>query len=270
MKLGTEGPVKTLPTPRKVQLLFGGVYILRTTKAVYVWEHPFYPQFYVPLSELVAASESGSFELEEVEKFRAEDGKHVATQYVIRVPKTIATNQIVAFSDELHGNAEQLKGLVKIEFGVCQWFEEDTPIHVHPKDPFKRVDVLQSTRDIKVSVDGQMIAHTTTSMHLYETGLPCRFYIPLTSIDPTVLRPSDMRTKCPYKGEAEYYNVEVNGKLHENLFWYYTRPNVEVSKVEGLVCPYNERVDIELDGQKLERPETHFGRMKVGQKPSII
>ena len=44
MKLAADGPVKVLSTPRKVQLLFGGVFIVRTTNAVYVWEHPYYPQ----------------------------------------------------------------------------------------------------------------------------------------------------------------------------------------------------------------------------------
>lgn len=161
---------------------------------------------------------------------------------------------------------------MKIDFGaIDQWFEEDAPIDVHPKDPFKRIEILPSTREIKVSVDGQQIAHTDTAMHLYETGLPCRFYIPFISItDPSILKPSSMKTKCPYKGEAEYYDVEINGKRHENLFWYYNHPTLESNKVEGLLCPYNERVDLELDGVKLERPDTHFGRKKVGEKPSIV
>jgi uncharacterized protein (DUF427 family) len=151
-----------------------------------------------------------------------------------------------------------------------QWFEEETPIYVHPKDPFKRVDILQSARDIRVSVDGHTIAHTQTSMHLYETGLPVRYYIPLTSVDASVLRPSETRTKCPYKGEAEYYSVEVGGKVHEDLFWYYVNPTLESSKVQGLLCPYTERVDFEVDGVKLERPKTHFGAPKEGKKPSAV
>ena len=237
---------------------------------MYVWEHPFYPQLYVSKKELLEMSKQGAIEFKEGEEFHAEDGKHVGTQCTIKVP-TKHTDQVIAFSDSLHGKAEELQGLVKIDFGaIDQWFEEDTPIYVHPKDPFKRCDILQSNRDIKVSVDGQTIATTTSAMHLYETGLPCRFYMALTSIDPAVLRPSKTRTQCPYKGEAEYYSVEVNGKLHEDLFWYYTRPTLECGKIEGLACPYSERVDIELDGQKLERPDTHFGKSKVGQKPSIV
>ena len=262
--------MKTLPTQRKVQILFGGQYIVRTTGASYVWEFPYYPQLYVPLKDLKASAKNASADLKEGEEFRDDNGKHVGTQYSISVTGK-STDKIIAFSDSLSGKAEELKGLVKIEFSeMDQWFEEDTPIYVHPKDPFKRIDILHSTREIKVSVDGQQVAHTTTAMHLYETGLPCRFYIPLTSIDASVLRPSKMTTNCPYKGQAEYYNVEINGKLHENLFWYYTRPTLESNKVEGLCCPYNERVDIELDGQKLERPETFFGKSKAGQKPSIV
>ena len=63
--------------------------------------------------------------------------------------------------------------MVKVDFGTMdQWFEEETPIYVHPKDPFKRVDILQSVREIRVSVDGHVLAQTLSSMHLYETGLP--------------------------------------------------------------------------------------------------
>ncbi|KAK3718933.1 hypothetical protein LTR37_004849 [Vermiconidia calcicola] len=273
VKLGTDGPVKTLKTPRKVQILFGGAYIIRTINASYVWEHPYYPQFYVPKSELVEASKQGGFDFKEGEKFQLDNGTPVGSQYEIKVHGDTgkSTDKVLAFNDDLSGKGEELKGLVKIEFSAMdQWFEEDTPIHVHPKDPFKRIDISQSTRDIKVYVEGQRIAHTTTSMHLYETGLPCRFYIPLTSVDPTVLRPSKTTTKCPYKGEAEYYSVEIKGELHEDIFWYYRVPTLESGKVEGLLCPYNERVDIELDGKKLERPKTPFGPPKKMKAPSAV
>ncbi|KAK5173651.1 uncharacterized protein LTR77_002332 [Saxophila tyrrhenica] len=270
LKLGTDGPVKTLPTPRKVQILFGGTYIIRTTNAHYVWEHPFFPQLYLPLSELVSSSKAQNFSFTPGSDIKSDSGHALATQYTIACGSK-TTDQVIAFSDNLTGKPAELSGLVKINFdSMDQWFEEDTPIHVHPKDPFKRIDILASTRPIKVSVSGRQIAYTETAMHLYETGLPARFYIPLTSIDPTVLRPSSTRTKCPYKGEAEYYSVEIDGEVHEDLFWYYTRPTVESSKVEGLVCPYNERVDIELEGKKLERPKTHFGKPKEGKKPEVV
>lgn len=79
-----------------------------------------------------------------------------------------------------------------------------------------------------------MVAETTSSMHLYETGLPCRFYFPLTDVRPDVLKPSETRTQCPYKGEAEYYSVDLGeGKVAEDVVWYYTRPTLECAKIEG-------------------------------------
>ena len=270
LKLGTDGPVKTLQTQRKVQILYGGTYILQTTNAVFVWEHPYYPQYYVPKSELETWSKKHNYTFSPGEDFTSENGNSLATQYTLSVGSK-STDNVLAFSDSLRGKAEELQGLVKLDFGeMDQWFEEETPIYVHPKDPFKRIDTLQSTRDIKVSIDGHVIAHTQTSMHLYETGLPVRYYIPLTSVDASVLRSSETRTRCPYKGEAQYWSVEIDGKLYEDLFWYYVNPTLESSMVRGLLCPYNERVDIEVDGVKVERPKTPFGKPKEGKKPSAI
>lgn len=141
---------------------------------------------------------------------------------------------------------------------------EDTPIFVHPKDPFKRVDVLTSTRPVRVALDGRTIAQTSFSMHLYETNLPVRFYMPLTSIDTSILRPSTTRTRCPYKGESEYHSVVVNGKEYKDIVWFYSRPTVECAAIAGMCCFYNEKVVISVqrgDGEweLLERPKTHFG-----------
>lgn len=141
-----------------------------------------------------------------------------------------------------------------------KWLEEDTPIFVHPKDPFKRVDILTSTRPIRVEIDGRTIAETSASMHLYETSLPVRYYMPLTAIDVTVLRPSITKTQCPYKGEAEYYSVVIDGKEYKDIVWYYNRPTIECAAVAGMGCFYNEKVDIFFqekgEWKKLERPKT--------------
>jgi uncharacterized protein (DUF427 family) len=95
-------------------------------------------------------------------------------------------------------------------------------------------------------------------MHLLETSLPTRYYVPLTSVDLSVLRKSDLVTQCPYKGSAEYYNVVVNGEELKNIVWYYRTPTHESAVIANLVCFYNEKVDIILDGKQLKRPKTHF------------
>lgn len=113
-----------------------------------------------------------------------------------------------------------------------------------------------------MTLDNHTLATSAFAVHLFETGLPCRYYIPLTSVNQSYLRRSETRTQCPYKGEAEYWDVVLPNdgeeKVHKDLVWYYDRPNLEVAAVQGLVCFYNEKVDIEVGGEKMERPTTFF------------
>ncbi len=62
------------------------------------------------------------------------------------------------------------------------------------------------------------------------------------------LTSSDLTTKCPYKGKASYYHVTVNGKVYENIIWWYEYPIHESAAIQGLVCFYNEKVDTYIDG----------------------
>lgn len=197
--------------------------------------------------------------------------------------KRIITNSAVHFVVGLKGPARELDGMVKVNFGAVgtfnqiyapslsprltkekdQWLEEDTPIYVHPKDPFKRVDIITSTRAIRISLNNHILAETPTSMHLYETSLPTRYYMPLTALDTSLLRPSRTKTQCPYKGEAEYYSVVIGEQGFKDIVWFYTTPTIECAAIAGLCCFYNEKVDVEIMGrsgwEKLERPKTMFG-----------
>lgn len=111
---------------------------------------------------------------------------------------------------------------------------------------------------MEVQVAGTTVAKSDFAVHLLETGLPTRYYLPLSSVDQSVLRKNDLMTRCPYKGEAEYYDVVVSGTEMRNLVWYYRLPTHESAAIAGLVCFYNEKVDILLDGEMLERPRTKF------------
>lgn len=151
------------------------------------------------------------------------------------------------------------------DYLLDQWLEEDTPIYVHPKSPFKRVDLLASSRHIKITLPSQgedvILADTPHAIHLHETDMPPRFYLPLTATTLSLLRPSKsgLKTQCPYKGEAEYYDVVLpDGSVGENLVWYYTRPTNECAGIAGMVCFYNEKVDIWIEGAKQERSKTIF------------
>ena len=132
-----------------------------------------------------------------------------------------------------------LAGLVKINFGdIDEWYEEQSRVIYHPKDPFHRVDCLPTGRRVKVEVDGVVVADTGDEggiVSLWETGFPARWYLPRTSVKWEYLRESEKTTGCPYKGEASYYDLVVEGKEIKDAVWWYKSPLRESLPIEGLV-----------------------------------
>ena len=135
------------------------------------------------------------------------------------------------------------------------WYEE---VFVHARDPYHRVDVLESSRHVRVSVGGEVVAETARPKILFETGLPPRYYIPPEDVRQEVLTGSEKETQCPYKGVASYYSVEAGGERVEDLVWYYPEPIAAVEGIRGHLCFFNEKVDLEVDGEAQERPQTQW------------
>jgi uncharacterized protein (DUF427 family) len=161
-------------------------------------------------------------------------------------------------------DAPFIKDLVAFYFDrMGRWLEEGEEIHVHPRDPYHRVDVMSTDRHIRVLLDGEVLAETDRAIALFESNLPPRWYMPREDVT-AVLSPSDTVTRCPYKGAAHYWSVDADGG--KDLIWYYEQPLAEVGRIKGLLCFYNEKVDIELDGVLQERPESPFShRVPAGR-----
>jgi uncharacterized protein (DUF427 family) len=139
------------------------------------------------------------------------------------------------------------------------WYEEDEQVFVHPRNPYVRVDALRSTRPVRVELDGVVLAESPSPVMVFETGLPTRYYINQTEINSEHLTPSDTVTACPYKGTtSRYWSVRTGGTAHPDLAWTYDFPTRQLQPIAGLVAFYNEKVDIFLSGQRLERPNTHL------------
>ena len=138
-----------------------------------------------------------------------------------------------------------------------RWFEEDDEVFVHPRDPYHRVDVLNSSRHVKVVLGGEVVAETDRPRLLFETNLPTRYYIPKVDVRMDLLTPTDLHTRCPYKGEASYWTATVAGQEFKNIVWVYPSPIPEIPKLENLLCFYNEKVDaIYVDGELQPKPKT--------------
>jgi len=141
---------------------------------------------------------------------------------------------------------------------VDAWFEEDEEVFVHPRDPYTRVDTVHSSRHLRVEVDGQVVAETQRPVLLYETGLPTRYYIPKLDVRMDLLEATRTVTQCPYKGTASYWSLRVGDKTYPDFVWSYPRPIPEVPRIENLLCFYNEKVDLFVDGVKQDRPVSPF------------
>jgi uncharacterized protein (DUF427 family) len=156
---------------------------------------------------------------------------------------------------------DALSDLVSVAWdAVDHWYEEDQEVFVHPADPHSRIDLRQSSRHVRVEIDGTTVAETTRPLLLFETNLPTRYYISREDVSEELLEPSDTHTRCPYKGTASYYSVRIGDELHPDAVWYYPEPLPEVAAIKDALAFFNERADIYVDGELERRPHTQWSK----------
>jgi uncharacterized protein (DUF427 family) len=237
----------------------GGQTVVDTTEAWYVWEWPYYPQYFIPVDDvradvlvplgIIQHSPRGDLEVADL---RVGD---ITRHHAARL---LANSRFA----ELHRT-------VRFDWsGFDSWFEEDEQVFVHPRSPYVRVDALRSTRTVRVEMEGEVLAESTSPVMVFETGLPTRYYLNRTDISWSHLLPSDTVTECPYKGTTSgYWSVRRGGSIETDLAWSYDFPTRQLLPIAGMVAFYNEKVDLFVDGGQLERPVTHFVRSDPGGRP---
>src|SRR3954454_13292901 len=176
------------PVPRRVRAVLAGQVVVDTTAALYVWEKPHYPYFYLPLADVtpgVLVDENHP----EVRK------RGTAQRHTLKVGEVERPSAARVYGDDaINGIA----GHVKIEWdAIDEWYEEDEQVFVHPRNPYTRVDALRSTRSVRVELDGVLLAESSSPVLVFETGLPTRYYLPRPALRLSALEPSDTVTECP-------------------------------------------------------------------------
>jgi uncharacterized protein (DUF427 family) len=246
-----RGAVRTEPSHKRVRVVLGGRTIVDTDDALYVWEHPHYPQYYLPR----AAVAEGVLVPSGTAKRSPSRGD--ATVYTVRVEGHEAVDAAWSYDDS---PLEDLRGRVRFDFDAMDaWFEEDEEIFVHPRSPHARIQILPSSRHVTVSVDGVVVADTHRPVFLHETGLPRRTYVNKLDVRMDLLTPTDSSSRCPYKGTARWWTLTTpSGTVHDDLAWSYPTPVRESQPIAGLVAFYDERVDVVVDGTLQPRPRTEF------------
>lgn len=231
--MGTEQP-RIEQSAKRVRTYLGGRLVADTTRPSLVWDIPYYPTYYIPVADVRA----------ELADERPDEG---GTVYTVRVEGAEAVGAA--------RRSEELPDLVRLDQDAMDsWFEEDEEVFGHPRSPYHRVDVLSSSRHVRIEVDGVTVAESSSLRMLFETGLPVRYYMPQTHVRMDLLEPTDSATRCPYKGRARYWSVLG----HKDLAWSYPSPLPESQGVAGFVCFYDEKVDVFVDGVRQERPTTPF------------
>jgi uncharacterized protein (DUF427 family) len=260
---GRESGFKTNPdykitfeqSPRRVRVKFNGETIADSTRAHLLFETRHLPVYYFPRADV------------RMDKLTPTDHhtfcpyKGTASYWTIRVGDKISENAVWGYP-ESYDEVATIQDFVAFYWDrVDGWYEEDEEIFVHPRDPYKRVDAIASSRHVEVIVGGAVVADTRRACFLFETRLPTRYYIPPEDVRMDLLVPSDKATQCPYKGKARYYSVKAGGEVYPYIVWYYPEPIPECPKINGLLAFYNEQVDeIRVDGVAVPKPVTPWSK----------
>jgi len=243
-----RGKVRVEPSHKRVRIVFGAEVIADSDDALYVWEGPWYPQYYLPIGDIA-------------------DGVLVDTATRTRSPSRGSAHHFTvrAGGREAPDAAwthpgspiPELVGRVRFDFDAMDaWFEEDEEIFVHPRNPATRVQILPSSRHVVIALDGAVLATSTRPTLLHETGLPRRIYVPKLDVRMGLLEPSATTSRCPYKGTARYWSLPGVG----DIAWSYPVPVRESAPIAGLVAFFDELVDVTLDGVAQPRPTSRFVR----------
>jgi uncharacterized protein (DUF427 family) len=259
---GDDHPVWTEPCPRRVRVFLQGVPVADSTRALLLLEARHLPVYYFPPEDVRRDL------LEPTDKSTHCPYKGDASYWSVRVGERVARNAVWSYQDPLPGR-DDIKGYLAFYWHrMDAWFEEDDEVFVHPRDPYHRVDVLSSSRHVRVAVAGETVADTRRPWLLFETGLPTRYYIPKADVRMDLLVPTDSQTRCPYKGKARYWSTRVGDTLEPDIAWSYPFPIPECPKIENLVAFYNERADIWVDGELQPKPETPWSRPPARSSPA--
>ena len=188
-----RGRVRVERGAKRVRTYLGGHLVADTTRPLLVWEVPYYPTYYLPVADVVA-------ELVPTGDISHSPSRGDAEHLTVRVGDAEAHDAAVRYPDS---PIEDLRDHVRFEWAAMDaWFEEDEEVFTHVRSPYARIDILPTSRHVRVSLGDTVLAESTHAHALFETGLPPRWYVPRVDVRMDLLAPSDTVTHCPYKGQS--------------------------------------------------------------------
>jgi uncharacterized protein (DUF427 family) len=239
-----HGHVET--SPKRIRVVFADLTIADSTEARLVWENPNWGEYYFP-RDAIAADVLVATDHTSTHPLLGD-----AAYYTVRVGDREAPNAAWGYPDS---PVAEIRELIRFDWAAMdRWYEESEEVFVDPRNPYARIDVLESDRRVQVSIDGVEVADSRRAKFLFETRVPTRYYLPHDDVRVELLTPTDKSTRCPYKGFASFWTARIGDVDHTDIVWSYLAPLPEAVKVSGHLCFYNEKVDIRVDGVAQCRP----------------
>jgi uncharacterized protein (DUF427 family) len=241
---------QTAPAPRRIRGVAGGRVVFDTTRALYVWEWPHYPQYYIARADVDEALLEASGAPHPIPQGTSQD-------HALRLGDDLRTHAAKLFT---HSPLAGVADTYRFRWSALDhWYEEDEEVFVHPRDPYTRVDALRSRRRVRIELDGTVLAESPCPVAVFETGLPTRWYVDASDVRFEFLRASETRTECPYKGRTTgYWSVVVGDRTYADFAWSYAFPTRQLLPIAGSIAFLDEKVDVFLDGVAQPRPVTHM------------
>lgn len=243
-------------SPRRVRVLVQGKFIADSVAVELLFETRRLPVYYFPKNDVLQGV------LSESDRVVEDPVKGRRIFYDITVDERVIKNgawKCEGRPGEQGSNGPDISGLIAFSWNkMDSWFEEDEEVYVHARDPYSRVDVVESSRHIEVNVNGVKVADSSRPMLLFETGLPTRYYLPKTDVRLDLLKRTETHTSCPYKGTSDYWSVVTDSGTAEDVVWSYRMPIPENPKIAGRLCFHDEKVDMTIDGVLQQRPQTEW------------
>jgi uncharacterized protein (DUF427 family) len=231
------------PLRRRMSVELEGSIIARSDEAMILFEPARYPVAYFPVGDI----DQAALQRSDHESIHPDLGK---TQWFNVVAGDGVAKQRGAWTHvDPPAHAAALRDKVAFAWhAMGAFYEEDERILGHAADPYHRIDIRRTSRHLVVRGDDRVVADTYVPLVLYESGFAPRWYVPRTDIDADALHPVEGQTFCPYKGLASYYDI---GEAR-NAAWSYRAPFEEVARIADLVSFYPKKVEITIDGDRLE------------------
>ena len=245
------------PTPRWIRVRFGGEIVADSRRALLLRQ---YGPAHLPTYALPQAD----VRMDLLAPAAPEEQDDANTRWTLRIGDRVAT-RAAAMPLAPPPNLAALAGHITFDWAAMDaWYEEEEEIFCHARDPYHRVDALPSSRHVRIAIAGEVVAESHRPTLLFETHLPTRYYLPPEDVRTDLLEPSATTTRCPFKGLASYWSVRFGERVVRDVVWGYPDPIPECPKIRGLLCFFDERVDLYVDGELQPRPPTPWSEDAAG------